>query len=48
MDSDSGWQGHRDQQGDCWDGSVHLKIKRIKMTCGPVPDAARDIARLPE
>jgi hypothetical protein len=27
---------------------VHLKIKRIKMTCGPVPDAARDIARLPE
>jgi hypothetical protein len=32
MDSDSGWQGHRDQQADCWDGSVHLKIKRITAT----------------
>jgi hypothetical protein len=42
MESDSGWQGHRDQQADCWDGSVHLKIKRIKMTCGTVPDAARE------
>jgi hypothetical protein len=46
MDRDSRWQGQRDQQADCWDDSAHLKIKRIKMICGPVPDAARDIGRM--
>jgi hypothetical protein len=46
MDRDSRWQGRRDQQADCWDDSAHLKIKRIKMICGPVPDAARDIGRM--
>jgi hypothetical protein len=41
-DSEGGWQAHRDQQADGWDGRVQLKINRIKMTCGPVPNAVRE------